>query len=426
MKPISRREMLRGSGAALALPLLEAMHAPRAYAAAAKPPCRMVFIYASTGVAVPYWTPTGEGANYEMSQTLSTIKEFKDDILVISGLDHRREDRASNEHDMASSTLLSTAPIGERDRATYATGISVDQVAAQKLGDLTRLPSLELGTDAVSSRMHISNVSWRGPAMPMGREYRPRQVFSKIFGDPRGDVYKRSMLDYVLGSAKRLQSRLGARDKEKLGEYLESVHSIEKRITAAERHALAVAPPDMKLPEGVPGDFSEHLKLMCDLLVLALQGDVTRVSTFMFANESDDHSFPQLGIPEGHHTLSHYNPTTEEGKAQEKKLQKIDEFYISHFNYLLTKLKATRDGEATLLDNSMICYASGLSHPNQHSRIDIPVVLAGRAGGTLKPGRHVRHSKGTPFSNLLLSMMDRMNVPLERVSDSTGRLTGLA
>jgi hypothetical protein len=182
----------------------------------------------------------------------------------------------------------------------------------------------------------------------------------------------------------------------------------------------------MKLPEGVPGDFSEHLKLMCDLLVLALQGDVTRVSTFMFANESDDHSFPQLGIPEGHHTLSHYNPTTEEGKAQEKKLQKIDEFYISHFNYLLTKLKATRDGEATLLDNSMICYASGLSHPNQHSRIDIPVVLAGRAGGTLKPGRHVRHSKGTPFSNLLLSMMDRMNVPLERVSDSTGRLTGLA
>ena len=212
--------MLRGSGAALALPLLEAMHAPRALAAAVKPPCRMVFIYASTGVAVPYWTPKGEGSAYEMSQTLSTIQEFKDDMLVISGLDHRREDRASNEHDMASSTLLSTAPIGQRDRATYATGISVDQIAAQKLGDLTRLPSLELGTDANSSRMHVSNVSWRGPAMPMGREYRPRQVFAKLFGDPRGDVYKRSMLDYVLDSAKRLQSRLGVRDREKLGEYL--------------------------------------------------------------------------------------------------------------------------------------------------------------------------------------------------------------
>ncbi|MDZ4401405.1 DUF1552 domain-containing protein [Prosthecobacter sp.] len=424
MKPISRREMLRGTGAALALPLLEAMQAPRAFAAAAKPPCRMVFVYASTGVAVPYWTPKGEGADYEMSPTLSTLKAFKDDMLVISGLDHRREDRASNEHDMASSTLLSTAPIGQRDRATYATGISVDQVAAKKLGDLTRLPSLELGCDANSSRMHVSNVSWRGPAMPMGREFRPRQVFARLFGDPSGDAYRRSTLDYVLGSARRLQSRLGAQDRDKLGEYLESIHSIEQRIAAAERHAVAVA-PKMALPEGVPGDFSEHLRLMCDLLVVALQSDVTRVSTFMFANESDDHAFPQLGIPEGHHALSHYNPLTDEGKAQEAKLQKVDQFYIEHFEYLLSKMKATRDGEGTLLDNCMVCYASGLSYPNKHSRIDIPVVLAGRAGGTLAPGRHVRHPAGTPFSNLLLSMLDRMDVPLDRVSDSTGRLPGL-
>lgn len=416
--------MLRGTGAALALPLLEAMQAPRAFAAAAKPPCRMVFVYASTGVAVPYWTPKGEGADYEMSPTLSTLKAFKDDMLVISGLDHRREDRASNEHDMASSTLLSTAPIGQRDRATYATGISVDQVAAKKLGDLTRLPSLELGCDANSSRMHVSNVSWRGPAMPMGREFRPRQVFARLFGDPSGDAYRRSTLDYVLGSARRLQSRLGAQDRDKLGEYLESIHSIEQRIAAAERHAVAVA-PKMALPEGVPGDFSEHLRLMCDLLVVALQSDVTRVSTFMFANESDDHAFPQLGIPEGHHALSHYNPLTDEGKAQEAKLQKVDQFYIEHFEYLLSKMKATRDGEGTLLDNCMVCYASGLSYPNKHSRIDIPVVLAGRAGGTLAPGRHVRHPAGTPFSNLLLSMLDRMDVPLDRVSDSTGRLPGL-
>lgn len=416
--------MLRGTGAALALPLLEAMQAPRAFAAAAKPPCRMVFVYASTGVAVPYWTPKGEGADYEMSPTLSTLKAFKDDMLVISGLDHRREDRASNEHDMASSTLLSTAPIGQRDRATYATGISVDQVAAKKLGDLTRLPSLELGCDPNSSRMHVSNVSWRGPAMPMGREFRPRQVFARLFGDPSGDAYRRSMLDYVLGSARRLQSRLGAQDREKLGEYLESIHSIEQRIAAAERHAVAVA-PKMALPEGVPDDFSEHLRLMCDLLVVALQSDVTRVSTFMFANESDDHAFPQLGIPEGHHALSHYNPLTDEGKAQEAKLQKVDQFYIEHFEYLLSKMKATRDGEGTLLDNCMVCYASGLSYPNKHSRIDIPVVLAGRAGGTLAPGRHVRHPAGTPFSNLLLSMLDRMDVPLDRVSDSTGRLPGL-
>lgn len=416
--------MLRGTGAALALPLLEAMQAPRAFAAAAKPPCRMVFVYASTGVAVPYWTPKGEGADYEMSPTLSTLKAFKDDMLVISGLDHRREDRASNEHDMASSTLLSTAPIGQRDRATYATGISVDQVVAKKLGDLTRLPSLELGCDANSSRMHVSNVSWRGPAMPMGREFRPQQVFARLFGDPSGDAYRRSTLDYVLGSARRLQSRLGAQDRDKLGEYLESMHSIEQRIAAAERHAVAVA-PKMALPEGVPGDFSEHLRLMCDLLVVALQSDVTRVSTFMFANESDDHAFPQLGIPEGHHALSHYNPLTDEGKAQEAKLQKVDQFYIEHFDYLLSKMKATRDGEGTLLDNCMVCYASGLSYPNKHSRIDIPVVLAGRASGTLAPGRHVRHPAGTPFSNLLLSMLDRMNVPLDRVSDSTGRLPGL-
>ncbi|MGV3659310.1 MAG: DUF1552 domain-containing protein [Prosthecobacter sp.] len=424
MKPLSRREMLRGAGATLALPLLEAMLPARALAAAAKPPCRMVFIYASTGVAVPYWTPTGEGADYQMSQTLGTLKEFKDDILVISGLDHRREDRASNEHDMASSTLLSTAPIGQRDRATYATGVSVDQVVARKIGDQTRLPSLELGTDPNSSRTHVSNVSWRGPAMPMGREFRPRQVFARLFGDPSGDAYRRSTLDYVLGSARRLQASLGAQDREKLGEYLESIRSIEQRIEAAERHVVAVT-PDIQLPEGVPQDFSGHLRLMCDLLVLALQSDVTRVSTFMFANESDDHAFPQLGISEGHHTLSHYNPGTEEGKAQEMKLQKIDQFYIQHFEYLLGKLKATRDGEGTLLDNCMLCYASGLSYPNKHSRVDIPVVLAGRGGGTLAPGRHVRHPTGTPFSNLLLSMLDRMSVPLDRVSDSTGRLPGL-
>ena len=181
----------------------------------------------------------------------------------------------------------------------------------------------------------------------------------------------------------------------------------------------------MTLPEGVPGDFSEHLKLMCDLLVLALRTDVTRVATFMFANESDDHAFPQLGIPEGHHTLSHYNPDTAEGQAHLVKLQKVDQFYVEHFRYLLTKLKSSGEGEADLLDSSMIVYASGLSYPNKHSRIDVPVLLAGRAGGTIEPGRHVRHPAGTPFSNLLLSLMDRMDVPLDRVSDSTGRLGGL-
>jgi len=424
-KTLSRRAVLRGAGVALALPWLEAMQRQRVFGGEQTvPPRRMIFIYASTGVAVPSWTPKGEGRDYELSPTLATLRDFKDDFLVLSGLDHRREDRASNEHDMASSTLLSTAPIGERDRATYATGITVDQVVAAKTGDQTRLPSLELGCDADSSRMHISNVSWRGPAMPMGREFRPQQVFARMFGDPRADAYRRSILDYVLGSARRLERDLGAPDRRKLDEYFSSIREIEKRIAAAERHRVA-APPEMRVPAEVPADFSEHLKLMSDLLVLALQSDVTRVVTFMYANESDDHSFPHLGIPEGHHTLSHYNPDTAEGQAYLVKLQKIDQFYIEHFRYLLDKLKSSRDGQGTLLDHSMVVYASGLSYPNKHSRIDIPVLLAGRGAGTLAPGRHVRYSAGAPFSNLLLSLADRMQVPLTRVSDSTGRLDQL-
>jgi hypothetical protein len=426
IKPLSRRAMLRGAGVTLALPLLDAMQ-PRAARGAAveAPPKRLVFIYASTGVAVPSWTPQGEGASYQLSPTLDNLADFKDDFLVLSGLDHRREDRASNEHDMASSTLLSTAPIGQRDRATYATGISVDQVVAAKIGDRTRLPSLELGCDADSSRIHISNVSWRGPGLPMGREFRPRQAFARMFGDPRADAHRRSILDFVLEGASRLQADLGARDRQKLDEYFEAIRAIEKRIAAAERHGRDITPPNVQLPEGVPGDFSEHLKLMADLLVLALESDVTRVATFMFANESDDHAFPQLGIPEGHHTLSHYNPDTPEGQAQLVKLQKVDEFYIDHFRYLLQKLKKSRENAGSLLDNCLMVYASGLSYPNKHSRIDIPVLLAGRGGGTLDPGRHVRHPAGTPFSNLLLSLLDRMDVPLPRISDSTGRLGGL-
>jgi hypothetical protein len=426
-KVLSRRAMLRGAGVALGLPLLEAMQPPVVLGAAppAKAPRRLVFIYASTGVAVPSWTPQGEGSTYELSPTLQPLKDFRNDLLVLSGLDHRREDRANNEHDMASSTLLSTAPIGQRDRGSYATGITADQVAAQKIGDQTRLPSLELGCDADSSRMHISNISWRGPALPMGREFRPRQAFARMFGDPRGDAFRRSILDYVQDSARRLEADLGAPDRRKLDEYLESIRAIERRIAVAERHARDVAPPPVPLPAGVPGDFSEHLRLMSDLLALALQSDVTRVATFMYANESDDHAFPQLGIPEGHHTLSHYNPATAEGQAQLVKLQKVDQFYVEHFRYLLTRLKAASEGAGTLLDHCLIVYASGLSYPNKHSRIDIPVLLAGRAGGTLSPGRHVRYPAGTPFSNLLLSLLDRMDVPLPRMSDSTGRLPGL-
>jgi hypothetical protein len=424
-KTLSRREVLRGAGVALALPLLDAMQSPGARGNAAAPPCRLLFLYASTGVAVPFWTPKGEGADYELSTTLTPLKEFKKDLLVLSRLDHRREDRVGNGHDHASATLLSTAPIGQRDRGNCGTAISVDQLAARKLGEQTRLPSLELGCDPDSSRIHISNISWRGPAMPMGREFRPRQVFARLFGDPRGDAFRRSILDYVLDSAQRLHNDLGRQDRHKLDEYLESVRAIEKRIAAAERHAQGMAPPALRLPEGVPGDFSEHIHLMSDLLVLALQCDVTRVITFMYANESDDHTFPQLGVPESHHTLSHYNPNTEEGKAQLIKLQKVDQFYIEHFRYLLEKLKGTRDGQGTLLDHCLAVYASGLSYPNQHSRLDIPVVLAGRGAGTVDPGRHVRYPAGTPFSNLLLAMLDRVGVPLERMSDSTGRLPGL-
>lgn len=411
--PISRRALLRGAGVAVGLPFLDAMLPARA---AAPAPRRLAVLYVPSGVSVPHWAPSGEGEAFRLSATMSPLQPFRDSLQVISGLDHRRADIGGNGHDLACSTLLSTAPLGRKDRAGYATDVSVDQLIARTAGAASRLPSLELGCDADGGRIHVANISWRGPCLPMGREINPRYVFARLFGDPQGDAHRRSVLDYVGGRAASLRSSLGRVDREKMDEYLDGVRSVERRIQAVERDPKRPPPPAMALPSAVPDDRREHLRILLDLLVLAFRTDTTRVATFMFAAEGSERAFPQLGVREGHHALTHMAGRPGVWEL----LQKIDVFYLEQLAYFLEKARSVREGEGTLLDSLMVLYTSGLSHGGLHSRRGMPVVLAGKGGGTLRGGRHLRVPDGTPFANLLLSLADRMGVPLDAVSDSTG------
>lgn len=425
-KPLSRRTFLRGAGVAIGLPLLDAMRPFRLLAASAaeKPPVRMAFVYAPGGVNMDEWMPRGEGASYELSRTLSPLKDLKGDVLVLSGIVGRKGEQGNNGHDLGCGTWLSSAPVGKKDRGGYGTDLSIDQIAARKLADETRLPSLEIGCDKSNERIHTSNISWRAPGSPMGKEVKPRAVFGRLFGDPQGDKYRRSVLDLVVGEARGVRSKLGAEDKGKLDEYLDSLRSVEKRIQFAERESQKRTPPKVDLPEGLPDDYRGHVRLMGDLLVLGFQADATRVATFMLSNEPGRASWLDLGIREHHHDLAHLDPKTPEGQDKLKKLQVIDQAYVTLFAGMLEKMKAIREGEGTLLDHSMVLYGSGLEWGRKHNRENLPLVLAGRAGGTIRPGRHLKLN-GVPFANVHLSMLERMGVKMDRVADSTGPLAGL-
>lgn len=444
-KRISRRALLRGAGVAIGLPLLEAMEPVRAFASgAAKPPVRLMFVYTPGGVMMDSWTPAEEGAAYTLSPTLSVLERYKSDLLVLSGLDNRLPETGGNGHPIASSTWLSSAPLHHRDGHGYSTDITVDQIAARKLGEHTRLASLELGVSHNPTAIHSCNISWRAPGSPMGKDVHPRAVFARLFGDPRGDRSLKSVLDFIRDGAESLRRSVGTADQSKMDEYLESVRSIEKRIQFVENneppppprvdwldklpeHAEGAPDPKKKGPRQAAIPLGEHLRMLQELAALGFQADSTRVVTLMYEGEDNLPPIAEVGDTLGHHGLAHWGfgrGPTEMARAIDVH-QKVDRWVVEQFGRLLEKLKGIREAEGTLLDNCLVLFGSGLSSGGRHSRESLPLILAGKGGGQVRPGRHLRLPKGTPLANLFLPMLESVGVRQDRIADSTGPLHGL-
>ena len=443
-RTVSRRTVLRGLGATVALPWLETMGPLSAWAgdaggaAKAVAPNRMAFLYVPNGKNMADWTPAQEGSDYQLTPILEPLAAVKDDLLVLTGLTAdgaRPHGDGGGDHARALAAFLTGAHPVKTDGNDIRNGISVDQVAASRIGDQTRLASLEIGCEAGAmagncdsgySCVYSSCVSWRSATHPLPKEVNPKLVFERLFGSgadadrQKRDAQRKSILDFVRADTSDLQKRLSRHDQRKLDEYFTSIRDIEQRI---ERAATLpeVKTPEYAKPSGIPGDFPEHLRLMCDLLVLAFQADVTRISSFVFTNEGSNRPYPFVGVSEGHHDLSHHGNDA----TKKQKIRDINKFHVTQLAYLLQKLKAVPEGDGTLLDHCMIAYGSANSDGNAHNHDDLPILLAGKGGGTIKTGRHVRFPKETPLSNLWLSMLERMDVKLPFLGDSTGALAGL-
>src|SRR6266542_431532 len=442
---IPRRTFLKGLGTALALPMLESMwpSVSRAATGAASHPLpkRMAFIYVPNGANMEDWTPKAVGADYELPMILEPLKAHQREILVLSGLAHdqgRPHGDGAGDHARASATFLTGCKARKTPGADIKVGISVDQMAAQKIGEQTRLPSLELGTDRARladncdsgySCAYSFNISWKTESTPMPPEVDPRQVFDRLFSSgmegeteenrAKRDLYNKSILDFVTEDARRLKSRLGYTDRHKLDEYLSAVSELEQRIQQAEK--FAASQPDFARPTGVPKQYEQHLRLMYDLMALAFQSDTTRIATFITAHDGDDRPYPFIGVSDGHHTLSHHQNDQE----KKEKIAKINHFHTEQFANFLNQLKSVKEGDGTLLDNCMIVYGGAIGDGNRHNHDNLPILMAGRGGGTLTPGRDLKLDKETPMTNLYLAMLDRMGVPAQRIGDSTGKLENL-
>lgn len=440
---LPRRTFLRGMGTLVALPALEAM-TPLALAGRPREqaPVRMAFVYSPNGMHMPDWTPTDLGADYRLPPILESLAPYRRDILVLSGLTHdkaRANGDGPGDHARAAAAFLTGVQPRKTHGADIQVGISVDQIAAAHVRDATLLPSLELGCDkglqagncdSGYSCAYSANISWRTPSSPMAKEHNPRQVFERLFGGGNPEEAaairgkrlreRRSVLDFVAEDTRRLKGELGATDRRKLDEYLYGVREIEKRIEAAERVSTD-QPPQMVRPDGIPKSYAEHLRLMYDIMVVAFQGDLTRVATFMVANEGSNRSYRFIDVPEGHHDLSHHGGD----EAKQAKIAAINHFHMEQFAHFLKRLATSEDGDGTLLDHSMIVFGSGIGDGNRHNHDDLPVLVIGHGGG-IQSGRHVRYAKETPMTNLYLSMLDRFGVPMDNFGDSTGKLEYLA
>ncbi len=437
---ISRREVLRGLGTIIALPLLEAM-IPVARAGgspAKKSPTRLAFVYVPNGKHMADWTPAAAGPLSALPPTLTPLQPFCSDVLVLSGLaldPARAHGDGGGDHARAMAAFLTGHHPHKTNGAELRAGVSVDQLAAGKIGKATRFASLEIGCEGGSSSgncdhgyscAYQTNLSWRGPATPAAKEIDPRLVFERLFGGVGSDSIQRerrerdgkSILDFVAEDARQLRSKLGLPDQRKLEEYLSGIREIEQRLCRAQP-TVEVGQREYPRPIGVPSDYREHLRLMSDLLVLAFQADLTRIATFVFANDGSNRPYRFLGVPEGHHDLSHHAGE----QSKQAKVQKINRFHVEQFAYLLGKLKEVKDGDDTLLDHCMIVYGSGISDGDRHDHDNLPILLAGKGSGTLKTGRHLRYSREIPLTNLYLALLDRMGLAVDSFGDSTGRLS---
>ena len=423
----------------MALPALEAMWPSSALAkAGSKIPVRMGFAYVPNGAIMPQWTPKKVGRQFVLSPTLQPLAEVRDKLQVLGGLDHAKaaaNGDGAGDHARANATFLTGCQAKKTAGADIRIGISVDQVAAAKIGHLTKLPSLELSCDKSRrsgkcdsgySCAYQYNLSWKTESLPMAPEANPRAVFDRLFGNgvskeelesrTRRERHERSILDFALEDAHRLQHKLGYTDRMKVEEYLQAVRDLEKRIEKSE--TSEVPRPKYNRPEGVPSDYGEHIRMMFDLMMLAFQTDTTRISTFLLAHDGSNRSFKHMGVSEGHHSLSHHR--NDENKIA--KLAKIDRFYVQQFASFLKKLKNVREVDgSSLLDHCMIVYGSGISDGNRHNHYDLPALLAGGSAAGLKVGRHATF-KDVPMTNLYLALLNRMGVEAEALGDSTGKL----
>jgi Protein of unknown function (DUF1552) len=433
-KALSRRTILRGISAGLALPLLDSMvPALSAFAKSqAAPVNRFGVIYQPNGMNMSAWLPTTEGAGFEFTPTMKPLEPFRDRMLVLSGLNSGPQEGT---HARASTHFLTDSRPHTKG---VEAGVSMDQIAASHSGQYTQLGSLEIclepadfggAGDADYSRVYIDTISWRRPTTPLPMENNPRIVFERMFGDNANtDPAKRlariqeerSILDSVAGAAADLQRGLGPNDRVKLTEFFDSIRDVERRIQKAEEQN-ANELPSFDHPAGIPGALTEHVKLMYDLQVLAYQCDLTRVVTFMLAHELSGRPFPEIGVPDAHHAISHHQGDPE----RLAKLAKIDQFNVSLFSYFVEKLRTTPDGDGSLLDHSIILYGAGMSDGNAHSPINVPIALLGGGCGTLKGGRHIRF-KDFPLANLHINLLDKLGVHVEKIGDSSGELPGLA
>ncbi len=438
-QPISRRMLLRGAGAALGLPWLEAM-TPKARASAARPPVRMAFLYMPNGVRDDMWTPEGVGRDFTLSPTLEPLADLKNDILVLTQLWNQGSKGSEGHYVKISGFLTSTTITKTMGVDLSCNGVSVDQMAAQRVGKQTPLPSLELAIAPVSTgvdknvgytRVYGAHLAWASATSPLARETNPRLVFERLFRalGPQADsaASDRLLLDRVMDDARHLRGRLGTGDRHRLDEYLSVVRSLEERLERAgtpEQSAwkprAAIDPSGM--PEAPPASHAEHVKLMFDMIALGFQTDTTRIATFLFGNEVSNQNFSFLeGVKGGHHNISHHERKPE--ALQQYHL--INRWHIAQYAYLMRKLRDMKEGEGTVLDHSMIVFGSGLRDGNSHNPHNLPIVVGGRAGGRLAAGQHLAYSPDTPLANLWMAMLDAFGTPVERFADSTGPLAGV-
>ena len=435
-KALPRRTFLRGMGATVALPLLDAMVPSLTAIAktAAEPVRRLGFVYMPMGCDLPRWTPPVEGSLTQLSPTLSSLQPVVDHLTVISNMELRNAYPGT--HATSNAAFLSAATAKWTESTDYHLGTTVDQIAAKEIGHHTLLPSLELSMDLLQTVgqcdngyacVYQNNLSWSSPTTPLPAEAHPRIVFERLFGeggsaaDRLAALRRRaSLLDWVRDDITRLKSTLGPEDRTRVDQYLNTVREVERRIQKAEGNTADQPLPDLDRPAGVPAAYADHARLMFDLQVLALQGDVTRVVTFQLARETSNRTYAEIGVPDPHHPLTHHG----NDPAKIARMAKINAFHVSLFAYFLEKLKSTPEGDGTLLDHSLYLYGSGMGNPNVHDHVNLPILVAGGAG-RVKGGRHIKYVEPTPLANLHLTLLERVGVRMEAFADSKGKVDEL-